>query len=219
MIVGFAIDSQWNGYIFDTKEKASIEQLCHVVPQEKFLIIRKIERFLGKFTSSFPAVCFGQLHYMSLERHRIIQLKFAKGNFNKEMEVVQVGKIVIFWWTNNIEDSFTPIKNPDCCSLLKIDACKSGWDSMFDKESTGRYFALDESIFDINVLKLKATFFGLEHSWNHLRQTHIKVLSYNTIANNVLQIIVIWSGNEDNMELSHCKRYFYYCLIFLAFLM
>ena len=34
---------------------------------------------------------------------------------------------------------------------------------MFDKESTGRYFALDESIFHINVLKLKATLFGLEH--------------------------------------------------------
>ena len=203
MIVGFVIDSQWNGYIFDAKEKASIKQLCHVVLQEKFLIIRKIERFLGKFTSSFHAVCFSQLHYMSLERDRI----------------VQAGEIVIFWWTNNIEDSFNPIKNPNCWSSLDIDACKSGCDSMFDKESTGRYFALDESIFHINVLKLKATLFGLEHLWSHLRQTHIKVLSYNTSANNVLQIIVIWSGNEDNMELGHCKRYFYYCLMFLVFLM
>ena len=54
------------------KRKTSIKQLCHEVLQEEFLIIRKIARLLGQFTSSFPAVRFSPLHYRSLERDKIL---------------------------------------------------------------------------------------------------------------------------------------------------
>ena len=64
-------------------EKVCIKQLCHEVLQE-LLIIRKIARLLGKFTSSFPAVCFGTFHYRSLKRDKILALKFAKENFDKK---------------------------------------------------------------------------------------------------------------------------------------
>ena len=75
--------------------KASIKQLCHEVLQEEFLIIRKIARLLGKFTSSFPAVRFGTLRYRSLESDKILALKFAKGKFDKKMKVSQAGKMDI----------------------------------------------------------------------------------------------------------------------------
>ena len=64
------------------KKKASIKQLCHEVLQEGFLIIRKIARISGQFTSSFPAVRSDPLPYRSLERDNIIALKSAKRNFD-----------------------------------------------------------------------------------------------------------------------------------------
>ena len=98
------------------------------------------------------------------------------------MKVSQADKLTILWWINNTEDSFSPIQIPNCSFLLKTDASKSGWGAIFDKETTGGQFALDESLLHINVLGLKAVLFGLKCLCNHLRQTHIKVLSDNTTA-------------------------------------
>ena len=121
--------------------------------QEEFLIIRKIARLLGNFSSSFPAVRFGPLHYRSLERDKILALKFAKGNFDKKMKVPQGGKMDILRWKNNIEDSFSPMQIQICSFLLKVDAVKSGWGATFDKETTGGQFALHESLWHINILE------------------------------------------------------------------
>ena len=180
--LGFVIDSQLMTISLTQKKKASIKQLCQEVLQEEFLIIRKVPKLLGKFTSSFPAVRFGPLHYRSLERDKILALKFAKGNFDKKMKVSQAGKMDILWSINNIEDSFSPIQIPNCGFLLKTDGSKSGWGAIFDKEATGGHFELGESLLHINVLELKAVLFGLKKLCSHLRQTHIKVLSDNTTA-------------------------------------
>ena len=69
--------------------------LCHQVPQEESLIIRKIAILLGKFTTSFPAVNFGPLHFRSLERDTILALKFSKGNSDKDIELLQAGEMDI----------------------------------------------------------------------------------------------------------------------------
>ena len=108
------------------KKKASIKQLCHEVLQEEVLIIRKIARLPGQFTSSFPEVCSGPLHYWLFERDKFLALKSAKGDFDKKFEVLQAGKIVILWWINKIEDPFSPIQIPNCNFLLNTDASKSG---------------------------------------------------------------------------------------------
>ena len=88
----------------------------------------------------------------------------------------------ILLWINNIKDSFSPIQIPNGSFLIKTDADKSGWGAIFDKESSGGQFALDESLLHIKVLELKAVLFGLKGLCSRLRQTHIKVLSDNTTA-------------------------------------
>ena len=135
--LGLVIDSQSMNISLMQKKKACIKQIRQEVLQEKFLIIRKIARLLGKFLSSFPEVRFGPLHYRLLERDTILALKFAKANFDKKMKVSQAGKMDILWWIINIEDSFSPIKIQNCRFLLKADASKSGWGAMSDKETTG----------------------------------------------------------------------------------
>ena len=112
--LGFIIDSQLMTISLTKRKKACIKQLCHEELQEEFLIIRKIARLLGKFTSSFPAVRFAPMHYRSLERDKILALKFAKRSFDKKMKNSQAGKMDILWCTNNTEDSFSPIQIPNC---------------------------------------------------------------------------------------------------------
>ena len=135
--LGLVIDSQSMNISLMQKKKACIKQIRQEVLQEKFLIIRKIARLLGKFLSSFPEVRFGPLHYRLLERDTILVLKFAKANFDKKMKVSQAGKMDILWWIINIEDSFSPIQIQNCRFLLNADASKSGWGAMSDKETTG----------------------------------------------------------------------------------
>ena len=117
--LGFVTDSQSMTISLTQKKKVFIKQLCQEVLQEEFLILRKNARLLGKFTSSFPAVRFGPLHYRSLERDKILALILAKGNFDKKMKVSQAGKMDILWWINNIEDSFSPIQIPNCSFFIK----------------------------------------------------------------------------------------------------
>ena len=131
------------------------------------MIIRKIARLQGKFTSSFPAVRFGSLHYRSLERNKILAFKFTKGKFDKKMKVSRLEK-----WAFNIEDSFSPIKIPNCSFLLKANASTPGWGAIFNKETNGGHF---ESLLQITVLELKAVLFGLKSLCSRLRQIHINV--------------------------------------------
>ena len=74
---------------------------------------------------------FGPLHYKSLERDKIIALKFAKANSDKKMKVSQAGKMGIIWWINNIEDLFSSIQIPNCSFLLKADASRAGVEVQF----------------------------------------------------------------------------------------
>ena len=90
--LGFLIDSQSMTMSLIQKKKASIKQLCHEMHQEEFLIIRKNARLLGKFTSSFPAVRFSQLHYRPLDRDKILAIKFARGKYDKKMKFHRRGK-------------------------------------------------------------------------------------------------------------------------------
>ena len=59
---------------------------------------------------------------------------------------------------------------------------KLAWGAIFDKETAGGQFPLDESLLHINVLELKAVLFGLKSLCSHLRQAHMKVLSDNRTA-------------------------------------
>ena len=61
----------------------------------------------------------------------------------------------------NIEGSFSSIQIPNCSFLLTTDMSKSGWGAIFDKETTGGHFTLDESLLHI-VLELKAVLFELK---------------------------------------------------------
>lgn len=180
--LGFIINSQRMIVSLTYAKKVSIKEFCREILEEKFVVIRKVASLLGKFTSSFPAVQYGKLHYRALERDKIVALKFSKGNFDKKMKISQEGREDILWWLNNIGISFNPIHRKINEFALQTDASKTGWGAVFNRESTGGSFSLKESELHINVLELKAVLFGLKSLCGHLQQTHLKILSDNTTA-------------------------------------
>ena len=49
--------------------------------------MRLVSKLLDKFTSSFQAIKYGQLHYRDLERLKTKALKINKGNFDKKTSI------------------------------------------------------------------------------------------------------------------------------------
>ena len=91
-------------------KKEKIRSLCTEILNEEFPVIRKVAGLLGKFSSSFPAVRFGRLHYRALERDKIEALKLKKVNFDKKMTISSACKDDIYWWLNNISTAFNVIE-------------------------------------------------------------------------------------------------------------
>ena len=70
-----------------TKKKRKIFDLCQEVLVKEYVSIRLVSKLLGKFTSSFQAIKYGQLQYRDLERLKTKALKINKGNFDKKTSI------------------------------------------------------------------------------------------------------------------------------------
>ena len=69
--LGFIIDSKQMIVSLTNEKKISIMQFCQDLLLSQDLTIRRVERLLGKMSSSLIAVSMGKLHYRALERDEI----------------------------------------------------------------------------------------------------------------------------------------------------
>ena len=65
--------------------------------------IRELARMLGNIVTSFPAVTFGPVPYIHLEKDKISGLKYHKGNFEGRISLFVKAVSEIHWWINNID--------------------------------------------------------------------------------------------------------------------
>ena len=66
--LGFTINSVTMTVTFTAEKKRKIFDLCHEVLLKEPVSIILVSKLLGKFTSSFHAIKYEQLHYRDLER-------------------------------------------------------------------------------------------------------------------------------------------------------
>ena len=59
---------------------------------KEYVSIRLVSKLLCKFTSSFQAIKYGQLHYRDQERLKTKALKINKGNFGKKTSINSLDK-------------------------------------------------------------------------------------------------------------------------------
>ena len=152
----FLINSVTMTIRLTTEKKIKIFDFCQEVLLKESFSIRLVSKLLGKLTSSFQAIKYGQLHY----RH-------------------QQG---IIWWKNNIIGSFNTIRVGNPSFTITNIASKTGWRAVFKNTSTSGQFSITETLMHINVLELKAILFGLKSLCDHICESHINILSENTTA-------------------------------------
>ena len=78
------------------------------------------------------------------------------------------------WWKNNIFDSESPILGDNPTHSLSTGASLLGWGALFENESTGGQFNLEECKLHINILELNAVLLGLQSFYYSLSKYPIK---------------------------------------------
>lgn len=178
--LGFIINSVEMTVRLTDDKKEKIKCLCKSVLKSEKLTIRTVAQLLGNFTSSFPAVKFGALHYRFLECDKISALKYCKGDFDKCMSLSDRAIEDITWWHDNVQYSCNTILKGNPSYTVTSDACKTGWGATLGSVRTGGLFSFEESNYHINILELKAVLFSLKALCSDMQTVHIKVLSDNS---------------------------------------
>ena len=89
--------------------------------------IREVARILGNTVASFPAVTFEPLHYRHLERNKIRDLIYHKGNFEGKISLSAKSVSEMHWDINNIDNSCHHINNiPNLDITIHTDASLTG---------------------------------------------------------------------------------------------
>ena len=151
--LGFIINLVTMTVRLTTEKTIKIFDLCQEVLLKKSVSIRLVSKLLGKITSSFQAIKYGQLHYRDLERLKAKALKINKGSFDKKNSIDSLDKQDIIWWKNNILGSFITIRIGNPSVAITTDASTTAWGAVFKNTSTGGQFSITETLMHINVLE------------------------------------------------------------------
>ena len=152
--LGFVIDSVQMNLEIAEQKKNKICNLCLEILQKEKITLRTLASVIGNFVASFPAVPLGPFFYRNLEKQKILGLKLHNGKFDANITLNVESKKEIYWWINNIFESFAPLNIPDPDITIYTDASLTGWGIADGNVPSGG--RCDESeITHINVLKLK----------------------------------------------------------------
>ena len=146
---------------------------------KKKLTIREVAQLIGTMVSCFTGVEYGQLFYRGLEILKADYLKQERGNFDAHMYLTGQTKDDIRWWVDNIGMG-KKVSHGVAAMTLKTDASFKGWGAVTDDTRTGGRWDQSEMEGSINVLEMKAVYFGLKALCAQFTDTHIKVLTDNT---------------------------------------
>ena len=143
-------------------KKLKIKENCRYLLENQNCSIQFLASFIGLLVSTFNAVDYGALHYRDLERDKIMALKKSRGNYDSLACLADESINEIKWWLENIDASFRNIRRSEPDLILCTDASNDGWGAVFGKESTGGRWLVCEKQLHINILEIKAVYFGLK---------------------------------------------------------
>ena len=124
------------------------------------ITLRTLASVIGNFVASFPAVPLGSFFNRNLEHQKIKGLKLHNGKFDTNIALNVESKREIYWWINNIFESFAPLNIPDPDITIYTEASLTGWGITDGKTPSGGRWNENE-IAHTNVLELKAIQIGI----------------------------------------------------------
>ena len=119
--------------------------------------------------------------YRNLEKQKILGLKLHNGKFDANITLNVESKKEIYWWINNIFESFAPLNIPDPDITTYTDASLTGWATTDSKTPSGGRWN-ENKITQINVLELKAIQVGVLTYCKDKNFKHLRTMSDNTTA-------------------------------------
>ena len=124
----------------------------------------------------------GRLHYRSLERAKVKNLKPSRGNFDKTAVLDGQSKLDILWWRDTIVNSHSPIIQGNPTTHIYTDASSYGWGGSCNSETCRGQFSTTEKELHTNILELKAALFGMKSFYKKASHQHVLIHIDNTSA-------------------------------------
>ncbi|CAC5398145.1 unnamed protein product [Mytilus coruscus] len=134
------------------------------------LIQEEVSELLSK--GAIKEVC----HEDDIDKTRAL-IKSDK-NYNANMIISEESRSEIRWWLANVDsENGKLIREVPPSHSLHTDSSMKGWGAFLDKTScsTQGRWNLDEQNLHINVLELKAIYFGLISLSNHIKDAHVRI--------------------------------------------
>lgn len=145
--------------------------------------IRDFAEFIGKLIFATNGIKYSPVYTKNFEREKFLALKKNSDNYGAIMAVNHNALEEDFsWWKSHLLGSFNPIRCFDFKLEIFTDASTFAWGANTNVESTRGYWNAEERGLHINVLELKAAFFGLRCFADRLRDCDVLLRIDNTTA-------------------------------------
>ena len=180
--LGFNFDSQKLCISLPDEKRKAIQNLLIKFRNKSQCKIREWAQLIGVLIAACPGTKYGLLYTKNLEKCKYLALR--RQNFDYE-GLVQLPKEVyndLNWWINNIKTTCNFIRNQKYEIEIFSDASLTGWGVYCKGKKSHGWWSDNEKMYHINVLELKAVFYGLKCFANNLNSCEILLRIDNTTA-------------------------------------
>lgn len=159
--LGFQLCSQSMTLSLPRLKQNRLRETIHTVMKRKTLSIRDVAQLLGVLISSCPAIKYSWLYTKPLERDKLLALRSSSYHYGAKMQLSPTAITDLHWWLHHLATS-NPIPRDQFDLEIFTDSCLTGWGAYCEGERTNGWWPLEVSRDHINVLELRAIFYGLQ---------------------------------------------------------
>lgn len=180
--LGFNFNSEQQQVELTQKKREKIIKELLELKENRKPKIRNVAKCLGLLISACPAIKYGVLYTKILERDKYLALDNSKGNFDKCMVLSEEALQDVEWWIRKVEVASNPIRQNRFAVEIFSDASLSGWGISSKGKKSHGWWDTNEKNEHINLLELKAAFYGLKCFAKDLNSVEILLRIDNTTA-------------------------------------
>lgn len=165
----------------DDKKVLIFNQVKHFQRVKKCKI-RDFAEFIGRLVFACHGLKYSLIYTKRFERAKFLALESSNGNYDADMVLNSELGSDFSWWKSHILNSFNPIRQTEFVLELFTDASQKAWGAYCVDGKTHGLWSAQEKSLHINVLELKAVYYGLLCFAKNLKNCDILLRVDNTTA-------------------------------------
>lgn len=160
--LGFIIDTQCFCMRLPEEKRDKIRSSAKSLRTKPMVKIAVLAQFIGYLVAACPAVQYGMVYTKQLERRKVLALRKHNANYEQKVHIDVCIHEDLDWWINNIDRANNPIREGKYVLEIFSDASLSGWGISCGGNYSHGWWSVEEKQDHINLLELKAAFYGLK---------------------------------------------------------